>query len=182
MISSTSRSILLSNSSPIFAPPSISSPLHCSSSSPLSKSTPISNSISNTLSRFSGREEGQLVLAGGVALAFAILLIAGLTQLGTDMDADRDIEPSLGPEFVHVRIQFENAVQYNYEERNESAQEAFTNSAELFVNMQIHYGVILDFETINITGTPGNETVEFRMEMVSKEQLLWQEGTIVLTR
>lgn len=115
-------------------------------------------------------------------MAFAILIIAGLTQLGTEMDADRDIEPSLGPEFAHVRTQFEKALEYRYNQTNESAEETFSHASKMFINMEIHYGLLLEYQIINLTGTPGNETLEYRMEMVSTEQLLKQEGTLVLKR
>lgn len=127
-------------------------------------------------------EDGQLVLAGGVAMAFAILIIAGLSQLGTEMDADRDIEPYLGPEFIHLRDQFEKAVAYQYNRTNDSAEETFANTSRLFVNLELHYGVLLEFTLLNTTGSQGNETIAYRIEMMSTEQLLKQEGTLVLRR
>ena len=132
--------------------------------------------------RSRGRDDGQLVLAGGVAMAFAILLIAGMTQLGTDMDADQEIEPSLGPEFVHVRSQFEMAASYRYAHSEETAQEAFHNTTGAFANMELRYGLFLTFEIVNVTGSLGNETLQYRMEMVSKEQFLGQDGTLILRR
>jgi len=125
-------------------------------------------------------ESGQLVLAAGVALAFAILMIAGLTQIGTDMDADRDIEPSLGPEFVHVKGEFEKAVFYRYNVTKESAEESFVKSADMFTNMEFHYGLIVNFQIVNITGSPGDETVQYTISLRSQEQFFLEEGTIVL--
>ena len=132
--------------------------------------------------RFRDRDEGQLVLSGGVAMAFAILLLAGLSQLGTEMDANRDIEPSLGPEFSHLRVQFEDAVVYRYNTTGESATDSFLNCSDMFSDMEFQYGLILDFTILNITGTSGDETIEYRMELVSTEQYLAREGTIELTR
>lgn len=136
----------------------------------------------DTVRRNPWDEGGQLILAGGVALAFALLMIAGLTQIGTEMDADRDVEPSLGPEFVHLQDQFEKAVSYHYNTTNDSAEESFRVSADLFVHMEFHYGVVLEFDLVNVTGTPGNETVDYGMRMRSSEQQLFTEGTAVLKR
>jgi hypothetical protein len=131
---------------------------------------------------FTRRDDGQLVLAGGVSMAFAILLIAGLSQLGTEMDADQDIEPLLGPEFTHVRSQFEMAVIYQYSHSNGTAEEVFNETAEIFIDLEVQYGLYLTFDITNLTGPSGNKTIEYRMEMVSKEQLLAQDGVLTLIR
>lgn len=128
------------------------------------------------------RDDAQLVLAGGVALAFAVLLIAGLSQLGTEMDSNRDIEPSLVAEFTHLRIQFEDSVVYQYNTTNESAVDSFLTSSDIFSDMEFQYGLILDLSILNVTGTPGDEIIEYRIELVSTEQYLAREGTIVLIR
>lgn len=127
-------------------------------------------------------EEGQLVLAGGVSLAFAVLIIAGLTGLGFEMEAGRDVEPSLGPEFSHLGAQFEEAVSHWYGASNDSAEEAFRSCAVLFSTMQLQYGLNLDLRIQNITGTPGNETLVYRMELLTARQYLGKEGIIHLVR
>ncbi len=132
--------------------------------------------------RFPRDDRGQLVLVGGVAIAFAILMIAGMSLLASEMDADRDIEPSLGPEFAHLKGEFEKAMVYRYNRTNESAEEVFAHTSGMFSVMELYYGLYLDFEVINITGTPGSEVLNYSMVLVSEDQILEQTGRIDLTR
>jgi hypothetical protein len=131
---------------------------------------------------FGMKDRAQVVLSGGVSLAFAILMLASLTQIAMNMDSGKDIEPSLGPEFVHVKEEFKGAVQYHYNSTNDSAEYSFNHVADMFVTMEYYYGVIMEFTIMNITGSPGNETVEYRISMLTAEQSLRQEGTIELHR
>lgn len=132
--------------------------------------------------RISHDSHAQLVLAGGVSMAFAILMIAGLTQIGLNMESEKDIEPSLGPEFIHLVDEFEKAIDYQYNTTNQTAEESFTSSSELFISMEYYYGVIMEFTILNNTGSSGNETVEYSISMQTQNQYLHQERTIVLIR
>jgi hypothetical protein len=98
------------------------------------------------------------------------------------MEADRDIEPSLGPEFLHVGEQFEESVILRYNTTNESAEESFSYCADLFVAMEFQYGLVLDLSITSVTGTSGNETIEYRIELISTEQYLARTGTMGLSR
>lgn len=129
-----------------------------------------------------GHDQGQLVLAGGVAMAFAILMIASMTLLSNEMDADRDVEPSLGIRFEHIKSQFEMAMVYTYNTTNSSSQEVFNQTSNMFGIMEFHYGLFLDFSILSVNGSPGNETLEYRMTLSSDEQVLKQDATITLLR
>lgn len=131
---------------------------------------------------FGSEDQGQLVLAGGVAMAFAILMIASMTLLTNEMDADRDVEPSLGIRFEHIRTQFEMAMVYRYNTTNSSTQEVFNQTANMFGIMEFHYGLFLDFTVVSVNGNPGNETLEYRMTLSSDEQILVQDSMITLFR
>ena len=125
---------------------------------------------------------GQLVLVSGVAMAFSILMIASMTMLFSQMEADRDIEPSLGPQFEDIHIEFEKALSYNYNHSIEDATEVFNSTASIFELVEMHYGLSLDFVLLNVTGSLGEETVTYSITLSSEEQVLVQEFSIVLRR
>ena len=132
--------------------------------------------------RFRSEKRGQLVLASGVAMAFSILMIASMTMLFSQMDADRNIEPALGPEFSHVHLEFERALIYNYNHTSESGSSVFNSTAPVFEVMEMHYGLNLDFTLLNVTGSPDNETVSYRITLRSEGQVLEGEFVVVLRR
>jgi len=128
------------------------------------------------------RDSCQLVLAGGVAMAFAILVIASTTMLSLEMDSDRDIEPSLAVEFSHLGQEFRIALIHQYNITNGSAQSIFQYTSSLFISMELQYGLLLDIDMLNMTGASGNETIDYRMVLVSKDQEYELQDTITLIR